>query len=432
MKFLSALIDKMPPSVFENDAMGLVLRVMWKDHIRFFFLADVILFIVLYALWIVYVDWTASATASSSGMSISEYIIALAMLVINSLFGLKEVIQSDTFRHTSYFKSPWNLVDLLSIALVYAYVFAIFAVGGDGSGLVPLGVFATLFLTLKLLAYLRGFGDTGWLISVLRANFVDVRGFVIVLVCCLFGFALAFRALYGNIPGICVDDDGTECDVHPFGSFGRSLLSTFELAVLGVYDPAILYDGQFRILSVLFFVLAVMCVIVIALNALIAVLSDSYARVQENATANRRRERAELIVEYLCIMSKRRRRKIEKMTKYFHALLESDEDGDLLTSQNDWQGGLNALRRDLQQDQVENNEANQRALEHMRNELNSNIAALQKQMTSMLEDLKDEIQEIKKIQPQGGVTFDGRRVATAVKVVKSIGKQGAFWNNNDT
>jgi peptidoglycan hydrolase CwlO-like protein len=131
-------------------------------------------------------------------------------------------------------------------------------------------------------------------------------------------------------------------------------------------------------------------------------------------------------------MSKRRRRKIEMTTKYFHALLESDDDGDLLTSQNDWQGGLNALRRDLQQDQVENNEANQRALEHMRNELNSNIAALQKQMTSMLEDLKDEIQEIKKIQPQGGVTFDGRRVATAVKVVKSIGKQGAFWNNNDT
>jgi hypothetical protein len=270
---------------------------------------------------------------------------------------------------------------------------------------------------------------------VLRANFVDIRGFAIVLLCCLFGFALMFRVLYGNIPGICIGDDGdggTECDLHPFGSFGRSLLSTFQLAVLGVYDPAILSDGQFRILSVLCFILAVMSVLVIALNALIAVLSDSYARVQENATANRRRERAELIVEYLCIMSARRRRAIENNTKYFHALLESDEDGDLLISQNDWQGGLNALRRDLQQDQEENNEANQRALEHMRSELNSSIAALQKQMTSMLEDLSDEILDMKKIQSQGGVTFNGKNVAKAVKVVKSIGKKGAFWNNDDT
>jgi hypothetical protein len=71
MKFLAALIDKMPPSVFDKDAMGLVLRVMWKDHIRFFFLADVVLIIVLYALWIVYLDWTASTAESSTGMPTS-------------------------------------------------------------------------------------------------------------------------------------------------------------------------------------------------------------------------------------------------------------------------------------------------------------------------------------------------------------------------
>jgi hypothetical protein len=71
-------------------------------------------------------------------------------------------------------------------------------------------------------------------------------------------------------------------------------MSTFELAVLGVYDPAILSDSRFRVLSAIVFVLAVMSVLVVALNALIAVLSDSYTRVQERAVANRRRERAEV------------------------------------------------------------------------------------------------------------------------------------------
>ena len=109
-------------------------------------------------------------------------------------------------------------------------------------------------------------------------------------------------------------------------------------------------------------------------------------------------------------------------------MLESDEDGDLLINQNDWQGGLNALRRDLQQDQALNGEAHHRALEQMRSEFNQNIVALQKQMTSMLEDLTDEVKEIKRLQSQGGLAFSGKNVAKAVKVVKGIGKKGAFWN----
>lgn len=119
----------------------------------------------------------------------------------------------------------------------------------------------------------------------------DVRGFLVILACCLFGFALAFRILFGDIQGLCIDE---ACTVNPFGTYARSLMSTFELAVLGVYDPAILSGSQFRILSAIVFVLAVMSVLVVALNALIAVLSDSYTRVQERAVANRRRERAEV------------------------------------------------------------------------------------------------------------------------------------------
>jgi hypothetical protein len=122
----------------------------------------------------------------------------------------------------------------------------------------------------------------------------------------------------------------------------------------------------------------------------------------------------QLIFEYLCILPGPRRRSIEKETKYFHALLESDEDGDLMVNQNDWQGGLNALRRELQQDQTEIIEANQRAIEQMQNELNENISALQKQMISLLEDTRDEIKEIKSMQCKKGLA---KNVARAVKAI---------------
>jgi len=86
-----------------------------------------------------------------------------------------------------------------------------------------------------------------------------------------------------------------------------------------------------------------------------------------------------------------------------------------MVNQSDWQGGLNALRRELQQDQHEMNETYHRAMEQMRNELNTNIADLQKQMTSMLEDLSDEIKEIKDIKSKPGLA---QNVAKAVKFIR--------------
>lgn len=140
----------------------------------------------------------------------------------------------------------------------------------------------------------------GWLISVLKQNFLDVRGFGIVLSTILFGFAFCFRIVFGDVSGACafeLNEQGAlieECDVDPYRNIGRAFLSTFELAVVGSYEPGIFDESQYTVLSVVLFVAAVMCVLVVVLNALIAVLSDSYARVQTDATANRRRERAEV------------------------------------------------------------------------------------------------------------------------------------------
>jgi DNA repair exonuclease SbcCD ATPase subunit len=169
----------------------------------------------------------------------------------------------------------------------------------------------------------------------------------------------------------------------------------------------------------------------VALNALIAVLSDSYAHVQENAVANRREERAELIVEYLSILPTTQRRAIEQTTQYFHALLEADEDGDLLINKDDWEGGLNALKKDLEELNDETNEMNRRALEELRAEMNEDLSSFRREVVGMLENLSEEMRQIRSVQSQGGVTFNGKNVAKAVKMVKSIGKKGGFpWQKD--
>ena len=110
-----------------------------------------------------FVDWTASTTAKSSDLTeILERAIAWTLFALNTLFGIKEAVQSArSGRRAACFWSSWNVIDFICILLVYSDIFSTVIRGGAGRGPVPLVVFPTLFLTLKLLVYLRGFGDTG-------------------------------------------------------------------------------------------------------------------------------------------------------------------------------------------------------------------------------------------------------------------------------
>ena len=261
--------------------------------------------------------------------------------------------------------------------------------------------------------------------SVLTQNFIDARGFGFVMIAILAGFTVAFRLLFANVQGGCEFelDEGNlavnDCDKDPFGSLSQSMLSTFELAILGSYEPSILRDSRDEVLAGMTFVIAVTVVLVVALNALIAVLGDSFSRVQQNATANRRRERAELIVGYLAMMPRKRRSMIENNTNYFHTLLASDGHGDLLLSRGDWQGGLNLLKRELTEMIEANNEDTQRTIGELRSELVEEIGT----MSSVLNDIAMEVKEISHMRQNSPAP---RNTSVAVRAIQTIGRNLPF------
>jgi hypothetical protein len=77
--------------------------------------------------------------------------MTMCLIVLNTLFAIKEIIQSNFGRRKGYFFSLWNVVDYLSIMFVYSYTFSTIAGGGIGTGNVTLAVFTTLLLTLVTL-----------------------------------------------------------------------------------------------------------------------------------------------------------------------------------------------------------------------------------------------------------------------------------------
>jgi len=420
MDFLASLLANAPQEAFANDALGVVLRVLWETHIRKYYYFDCGLFFLSYVNWVVLVEATEGSTQSIevNEPETATFLIFVAV-AFNTLFTTKELVEGRYGRRPSYWRSHWNIFDVLCILCVYSYTGVLIL---TGDSILPLAVVTSLLLTVKLLSYLRGFSETSWLISVLTANFRDVRGFLIILAAILAGFSVAFRVLFG------VTGD------ESFGSLRRSFLSTFELTILGSYDPALLFETQFTALTVVIFILAVTCVLVIALNALISILADSYARVQENAVANQRRELASLCVEYMSLLPPWKRRQIERRTKWFHTLLEVDADGSLQLQTDAWVGGLNALRHDLAEMSRDNKDSYNKALQHVKSDLESDIGKFKKEVVTMLEDLVDEVKILRKAQSQGLLHFDAKQnVVKAVKAVKSVGRKGGalFKSGND-
>lgn len=412
LRFLSCLLMKAPPQAFDNDAMALVLKVVWRSHVRKYFVMDLCLFGTFYACWIAFLELSYSSLDSPYQKEMA-WALSVAVVTINSLFFAKELVHSGFGMRERYFSSMWNTTSLLSIGCVYGYLLATIY-GATVQSLVPLAVIATLLLTLKLISYLRGFSDTGWLVSVLIANFRDVRGFLLILFCILLGFSVSFRLVFGSN------------DYSAFSSLSRAFLATFELTILGSYDPVLLYESPYTALAAVLFVLAVTVVLVVALNALISILADSYARVQENSVANRRRERAALIVEYLTLLPKGHRRRVEKDTRWFHILLEVDAEGDLMVRKDDWEGGLNALRKDMEELCKSNHESHMKRIDQLKADIDSELAGFRDEMKGILVELKDEVKKLHALHSEGGITFSGKNVAKAVKAVKSVHQKSAM------
>lgn len=436
LKFLSSLTSECSPNVFDNIAMGTVLRVMWWN-LRTYFYLDMILFVMFYIFWGYFVDITSSTTSQNYEYYSKTKIIyfGVVILFMNTIFTYKEFRQSGFYLNKEfwreYWRSWWNLIDVLSGTMVYTHVISTLLSDGARNGYVPLAVVTTLTLTVKLLSYLRGFDSTGWLISVLTQNFYDIRGFVLILACIVTGFTISFRLLLRDVEGPCqltISDSETyksqvieECMNAPYGSAPRALLSTFQLAILGAYDQELFENSNFYHFASVVFVLAVTVCLVVCLNALVAILSDSYSRVQEHATANRRKEKAELIVEYLILLPKWKRRQIEKQTRYFHALLEADADGDLLVSKDDWQGGINALRNELNTLSMITNEKTQNSITRLQSELNMDISAFRTEMITSFKKITSELDSRRQGTKERVLTYRDPNVSKAVKIVRSIG-----------
>ncbi|CAD7703777.1 unnamed protein product, partial [Ostreobium quekettii] len=217
-----------------------------------------------------------------------KFDIAITMFIgIASVLGLlslvRKVHQMLTYclegRKTFWFwlMEKRNVLEVLSLVLVTFVIPPVHLGAGPGlkrheSWLVAITL---ILLFWKLVYFGQSFPRTAPLVTSTFEILWDITYFLALVGLLLGAFSVAFFVLFRNSHP---DEEGvmTSEEVEKFfGSFDRSLLTTFGM-MLGEFEVELFFESDDPVVSVIMFVLFMCAMMVVLFNLLIAIMGDSY------------------------------------------------------------------------------------------------------------------------------------------------------------
>jgi len=183
-------------------------------------------------------------------------------------------------RTADYFTDFWNIFDLFRALLLLYYCWADIVIGlSEDYTAGPLMSYClaalNLFSWMRAISYLRLFQDTRVLISLLVQVIKDMVGFLVVLIAALFGFMTTFSAL-GESETLTIED-----------SFKHNYRLMF-----GDFNP-----DDYTTAGWILFIIGSTLMTLVMLNMLIAIMSDTYARVMGEIIPSDYQELNNMILE---------------------------------------------------------------------------------------------------------------------------------------
>ena len=187
---------------------------------------------------------------------------------------------------------------------------------------------AVLFMWLRFLLMLRLFSKTAYLISMIQA--IILKGnFVLALLIAIFAFANTFFILGRNDP-----------DNFSGNNIWDAFIFSYRMG-LGDFNTDN-FDTKDEVLVWIFWFLNTLIILIILLNLVIAIMGDTFDRVQETQESTMLQQFCSIIRENEFVMNRGR---TFKGIKYIIIIQPETNEGGVTTS---WEGKLNQLKRFLE------------------------------------------------------------------------------------
>lgn len=339
---LTALIESRDPELLDNYIARSLIEHKWRAFGRSFFLRSlwpyVMMLLIQTSLSFV-VDWT---NPQSDGIydyreltkrSITIGVLYVLGLMLTVYYVFQESREIVKFRQ-KYFVDVWNHLDLGHIAL--HLVFSVLFLFGASDARAVLSI-ALYLRWIGVFYFLQPFSSTGPLVRMVLVILQDMRHFLLFLSIVLCATWLSLRlltieqdaAFYGNTSELNGPGDG--------------LLLIFNLLILSEFDMDV-YSGHYVVIVRLLFVINMVLVPVVLLNLLIALMSDSYERIQDRAEIEFQYLRAQIIHHIEAFLPVSVRVNEEYFPRWVHVAVPVGSGIGQVATSIQWQGVLNALK----------------------------------------------------------------------------------------
>lgn len=302
-EFFSTMSETPMLELFDLEIVRNLILFKWplvKEHIITWLFMP---FLVQLATTVYYTGYLLHAQLNNEAQDwLFVYVIELIILVLALYFFGLEMLQLKIVG-IYYFASIWNYIDFIPpfiqvqvVLLTFNGYFQEFPDNEQGKHskefVSVLHSIASLCLWFRFLYFLRIFDTTGFLIRAILGVVVDMRYFLLVLMITFAGFGDAFKVM--SLANENADDQ------YVGGGFFHALFYTY---LIGLGEFGLDNFGQVGIAFCYFlFILNTLFTTIIMLNLFIAIISDSFASINQQGVQASFREKAGLIAENLFLI----------------------------------------------------------------------------------------------------------------------------------
>eukprot|EP00911_Craspedida_sp_UC1_P001051 UC1_evm1s789 len=217
-----------------------------------------------------------------------------------------------------------------------------------------------------------------------------MRFFLLILIVSIVAAWSSFRLLLLEVSTAGVPVDA-------LGDAASGLFTMFTLLVLGDFDADV-FAGPYVVLVRLLFVLSMVVVPVVLLNLLIALMSDSYEHIQDQADIEFQALQASIILKIEEFLSEKDRRDEEKFPKWLHVLVPAGKGSGKGDSGMAWQGVLNDIKGHIgaQQEQMQSEmDAVKTEVNAVKTEVNAVKTEVKAEVNTVKTEVKAEVNAVK-------------------------------------
>lgn len=224
--------------------------------------------------------------------------LGYAVGALNILFLMYEVKTAFTLGFIEHYKDLWNWGDLFILGCCFTVVALCLSLDYTSAGMITARLLAITAVWIRAITWLRAFGPTRYLITIVFQVFIDMVPFLIIFICAIVWYLFIWRLtpfLEEPLPLSTLEPD----------NFYKSLYVPVMLIFGNGPSGETLSDGSNADFSYIRFFVNIIGNVVLSLcflNFLIAIISGTFEKVNEKKELYDVKELLDMIIEFNAFM----------------------------------------------------------------------------------------------------------------------------------